>query len=451
MPEILITDPDWKEKWRSQQKESFLRYAGFFFLAAAIAYIANYFLFDLPMGLEPSDFWFKFRASMAFMGAVCTAFYLSPLTKTRLYKLPAIAACVVICYTQAMVTIWYSPDAWIFFYIFVMTTVMILGMNVVWSLIYCLVLCIMCAPILTSAGIIPEYTSSSTIVTLAVTAIMRRTALQEVRNFVLSEENLAQQTRIADISNEMVERVQSFIPRVIAERMSKHLDSGMSVVEASIEALKAKQKNVACLFTDIRGFTQGSKELNQFIIESVLPEVTACTNAIEDRAGISRKVGDLIFAYFDDDSIHLNVIRAISAGIEVARLNEAMNISSAQKQINRYILISSGEAMVGNFGGLDTSVEITALGTPVNFLSRVDDITKAPAIAGLLQSGDLVLSESAKQTMEELKFDLPFELIDLEGLALSIRDFPEVRSLYKLSPTSELESIFEDVLVEVGK
>lgn len=451
VPEILITDPEWRERWRSQQKENFLRYAGFFFLAVAIAYIANYFLFDLPMGLEPTDFWLKFRSGMAVMGAACTAFYLSPFTRSRLYKLPAIGASVVICYTQAMVTIWYSSDAWIFFYIFVMTTVMILGMNVVWSLLYCLVLCVFCAPILTEAGVIPEYTSSATIVTMAVTAIMRRTALQEVRNFVLSEENLAQQKRIADISNEFAERLQSFIPRVIADRMADHLDSGMSVVEASIEALKAKKKNVACLFTDIRGFTQGSKDLNEFIVESVLPEVTACSNAIEDRAGIPSKVGDLIFAYFDDDSIHLNVIRAISAGIEVARLNEAMNVSSSQKTINRYILISSGEAMVGNFGGLDTSVEITALGTPVNFLSRVDDITKESAIAQFLQSGDLVISESAKKAMEDLKLSLPFQLLDLDKLGLSIRDFPEVRALYKLGPTSELEAIFQDILAEVSK
>lgn len=451
VPEILITDLEWKERWHKQQKENFLRYAGFFFLAVAVGYVANYFLFDVPMGLEPATFWLQFRAGMAVMCAACTAFYLSSFTDTRFFKLPAVGAAIVMCYTQAMVTIWYSPDAWLFFYIFVMTTMMILGLNVVWSLAYTLALCLLGAPVLTQAEVIPEYTVSATIVTMAFTAIIRRSALQDVRNFILSEENLAQQTRIADISNEFAGRIRSFIPRVIADRMSGFLDDGMSVVEASIEALKARKKNVACLFTDIRGFTQGSKELDDFIVESVLPEVTACSNAIEDRSGIPRKIGDLIFAYFDDDSIHLNVIRAISAGVEVARLNEAMNASSSQKQINRYILISTGEAMVGNFGGLDTSVEITALGTPVNFLSRVDDLTKEVAIAERLQSGDLVLSESTKAIIDELELNISFELLDLDAHNLFIRDFPEVRSLYKLSPTSELEAIFQDVLTEVDK
>jgi class 3 adenylate cyclase len=225
----------------------------------------------------------------------------------------------------------------------------------------------------------------------------------------------------------------------------------MSVVEASIEALKARKQNVACLFTDIRGFTQGSKELDEFIIESVMPEVTACSNAIEDLSGIPRKIGDLIFAYFDDDSMHLNVLRAICAGIEVSKLNETMNLSSSQKQINRYILISAGEAMVGNFGGLDSSVEITALGTPVNFLSRVDDLTKSPAVAEALDSGDLIVSETVKHLVDELELSIPFELINLDELEVSIRDFPEVKRLFKLTPTPEIDRLLAVVLTKVGK
>ena len=449
VPEILITDQAWKEKWDVRQKENYLRYAGFFFLAMGVGQVANYFFFDVPMDLQPAEFWLQYRASMAVMCGLCTAYYLSPLTKLRAYKVPAFIASSIMCYTQAYVSIWYSSDAWIFFYIFVMVTMIAMALNVVWSLLYTLVICLAGAPVIQEAGIVPEYTTSATIVALVVTAIVRRSALSDVRNFLLSEENLAQQTRIADISAEFAGRIQSFIPRVIASRMSKLLDGGMSVVEASIEALKARKKNVACLFTDIRGFTQGSKELDQFIVESVMPEVTACSNAIEDLSGIPRKVGDLIFAYFDDDSMHLNVLRAIVAGVEVGKLNETMNLSASQKQINRYILISAGEAMVGNFGGLDSSIEITALGTPVNFLSRVDDFTKEPSVAQLLQSGDLILSENAKGLMDSLDLNLPFEHIDLDTLNLSIRDFPEVRSLFKLTPTEDVDALLSEVLSKV--
>ena len=46
VPEILITDQAWKEKWDVRQKENYLRYAGFFFLAMGVGQVANYFFFD---------------------------------------------------------------------------------------------------------------------------------------------------------------------------------------------------------------------------------------------------------------------------------------------------------------------------------------------------------------------------------------------------------------------
>ena len=147
--------------------------------------------------------------------------------------------------------------------------------------------------------------------------------------------------------------------------------------------------------------------------------------------------------------MHLNILRAIRAGVQVARLNEAMNLSTSEKPINRYILISAGEAMVGNFGGLDSSIEITALGTPVNFLSRLDDITKSPAIADRLESGDLILSSAVKEFVDKLEIDIHCEQIDLDNAEIEIRDFPEVRTLYKLAPTHDLEELLDEVLMEV--
>ena len=152
---------------------------------------------------------------------------------------------------------------------------------------------------------------------------------------------------------EYTERVKSFIPRVIAERLTDLMEKGrLSVVEASIEALKAKKKTVSCLFTDIRGYTQGSKNIDSFVSGSVMPEVTACSDAIESLQGIPRKVGDLIFAYFDDDSVVTNVTRSLLAGIEVSRINKSVNATLGSVEIRRYILISTGEALVGKLWGI---------------------------------------------------------------------------------------------------
>ncbi|XOV84592.1 MAG: adenylate/guanylate cyclase domain-containing protein [bacterium] len=450
-PSILITEPTWRSEWDRQQQEQFLRYAIFFFAVIAVGYIANYFFFDLPMGLEPTEFWLKLRLSISALATLCFAFYMSPLARRRYYKIPAVLACFIITYTQAKVAIWFHQDAWIFFYIFVITGVLFLGLNVFASTLYALATSLAGASVLREAGITSEYIASSTLVIILVTIIVRRSGLTEVRNFILNKENISNQTKLASMSAEYADRVRSFIPKVIADRMSDLIENKrLSVVEASIEALKAQKKSIACLFTDIRGYTQGSKSLDDFVVESVLPEVTACSDAIEERRGIPRKVGDLIFAYFDDDSLHLNVIRAISAGIDVSRLNEAMNVSSTQMAISRYILISCGEAMVGNFGGLDSSVEITALGTPVNFLSRVDDVTKHPELASRLRSGDLILSSEVVNLISQLGFELPAIQIDLKTLNISIRDFPETRYLYLLTPDNEILELMNTILDEVS-
>ena len=42
------------------------------------------------------------------------------------------------------------------------------------------------------------------------------------------------------------------------------------------------------------------------------------------------------------------------------------------------MLIANGDAIVGNLGGYGSPVETAALGSPVNLLSRIDEITKLP-------------------------------------------------------------------------
>ena len=437
-PTILVDNTPWRTLWEEQQREQFLRVSRFLFPAVAAGYIVHFYVFDVPMGLEPIEFWFKFRMTIAGLALTAFVFYISPLTRIRLYKLPAIVAYFAICYSQAKVATWYGKEAWFFFFLFVLATIMLLRMSSLKSAAYGLLVVSASAPLLTESGVPIENIVSGTLVTLGLAVVVRTSTLTEVRNFLLNQENTTNQRRMIEMNIEFADRIKSFIPRVIANRLTSLMDEHrLSIVEASVEALKAKRRDIACLFTDIRGFTQGSKDMDRFINESVMPEVNACSRKIEDLEGIPRKIGDLLFAYFDSSSIHLNILRAMLAGIEVARINESMNATSAAIRIRRYILISSGEAMVGNFGGLDSSIEITALGTPVNFLSRVDDLTKAEGISNMISHGDLILCERTVSIVEQLNVDLPFQRIDLKKLHLEVRDFPEADAIYKLTPTDD--------------
>ena len=123
------------------------------------------------------------------------------------------------------------------------------------------------------------------------------------------------------------------------------------------------------------------------------------------------------------------------SGLEIARLNYDINQTSADINIRRYILISSGNAIVGNIGGMDSSIEITALGPPVNFLSRLDDATKAESFSAVLNNRDLLIGRSAREELAIVTTDLKFEKIELDDIGVSIRDFPEEKVVYRLKPT----------------
>ncbi len=443
-PTILIDGTPWRSLWEIQQQEQFVRVARFFFPFPAVGYIAHYYYFDVPMGLEPIEFWFQFRATMSAACLVVIAFYFSPLARTRIYKIPAMLLCFGICYSQAKVTVWYGKEAWVFFFLFILAMVMLLRMSSLNSVAYGALVVAVSVPVLMDGGVTTENIVSGSIVTLSLCAMVRAAFVSDVRNFLLNQENIAAQEKIIELSQDFSNRIKSFIPKVIADRLTHYMEEDrLTVVEASIEALKARKQDIACLFTDIRGYTQGSKDIDRFINESVMPEVKECSDTIERLQGIPRKVGDLIFAYFDTESVQLNTLRALIAGIEVSRINESMNATGTALEIRRYILIASGDAFVGNFGGLDSSIEITALGSPVNYLSRVDDLTKAPALASKIDTGDILISQRAFNLVNDGVVALDCEMIDLSQLDLAIRDFPEETIIYRLIPT---DAIYESLL-----
>ncbi len=364
---------------------------------------------------------------MASITMAAFAFYMSPLTKFRWFRLPAIIASWCICQAQAYVALWHGLESWVFCYILIALVIIPLRMTALMSSLFVILTVSTQAPILIEAGIPNTYIYTGAMVSLLFVVVVRSSYLAEVRTFLIDQENIAAQKKIIELNLDFFERIRSFIPRVIAERMEDYVERArMTVLEASIEVLSPRKMDVACLFSDIRGFTQGSKDLDAFIGESVMPEVKACSDAVERYRGIPRKIGDLIFAYFDDPNVSTNVVCSVLGGMEIARLNHDMNATSSTVEIHRYVLISAGEA-------LDSSIEITALGSPVNYLSRVDEITKTPLVKSKLEPGDLILCERSSRIISDLVPDLEIARIELDGL--TIRDFPEVTCIYSLKAT----------------
>lgn len=451
-PALLLDGTPWKNEWLEREKRSFIAVHTIWFACAIVGYVGHYFFFDRINGLEPLDFWFAFRMSMAGAMLLALAFYLSPLTSTRYYKVPAVFFIWLMCFTQARVAVWYSLDAWIFSFIFVIGSAFILRLNPVKSFLFAFLTIASTYFSLAEAGLPDSWFGSAAVVTILVVVVIRGANIADVKNFLLVQQNAAAQKQIIELNLEFAHRIRAFIPKVIADRLDALVnEKRMSILEASVDVLRPVTKEVACLFSDIRGFTQGSKDLEAFVSESVLPEVRACSDAVELYSGIPRKIGDLVFAYFDDENRAVNVPRALIAAIRMSQVNTDMNRTSSTREIRRFILVSSGNAVVGNVGGLDSSMEITALGSPVNFLSRLDDATKEPALASHLTSGDVLISPSAKQVLDEINIELQLRRLDLDSLGIEIRDFPETKFVLAMPPSASNQEKLEMFLEQLSK
>ena len=447
-PLSLLETTPWLDIWKEKERNDFLAVANVYFPLAAALYLAHYWAFDVPMDLQPANYWLLFRVSMVAVASAAYLFYRSPLGRLGPYRAVAMLAGIVFCVSQAWVTYYYPPAPWIYCFVFIAVSALVLRASVVKSTAYAVAIIVLQWNPLMKAGVaVPEALSASGVTLLAIVA-MRGSYLAEIRYFLLNQQNVDAQRRNIELNIEFTDRIKSFIPRHIAARLESYLkDRDASVLSAIYEVLRPRKRVIACLFSDIRGFTEGSKDLDRYISDSVIPNVRSCTEAIENNGGIPRKIGDLVFAYFDDRSVHLNLVRAIAAGLEIARINENQNAGTIGAQIQRYILISVGEAMVGNVGGFDSSVEITALGSPVNFLSRLDELTKDPEMGKRLLSSDLLMCDRSLELLHAIGLRPEVKTIDLAALGLSIRNFQDHTVVHAMRPSEDnrrlLRSFFE--------
>ncbi|MEM7216831.1 MAG: hypothetical protein AAF515_00605 [Pseudomonadota bacterium] len=446
-PSLLLTGTAWRGIWDSQHKRAFILGARIYFTIALILYLAHYHFFDVPMQLQPPERWLYYRYGMAGLALAGIVFYSTKAAEVRFYKAPAFLIHTTFCYWQGQVFVWYPESNYLYCFAFAAIGSVVLRGSTSTSVTAAVFFTAIQFPALLNGGLSLPHLLSATTVTALFAAVIRLGHESDIRSFIATQENLATQKKLIELNIEFADRMRAFVPRVIFNRLEQEMqEGGISALQAIDSVLTPRKLEVACLFSDIRGFTEGSKDLDSYINRGVLPNVKACSEAVESNHGIPRKVGDLLFSYFDEDSIGVNLLRCVSAGLDVARLNIDFNESRNDVEIRRYILISVGEAVVGNLGGFDSSIEITALGSPVNFLSRLDDLTKTPGLQEHLNTSDIVICPRSKELLDEMGLSLETLDIDLDQEGLSIRDFPTIRRIFALPPSDNNHDIVRSSL-----
>lgn len=173
--------------------------------------------------------------------------------------------------------------------------------------------------------------------------------------------------------------------------------------ETDQHQIKSDKRNVAVLFSDIRGFTSMSEKLLPEEVVYILNEYFSfSTEAINKNKGkVNKFIGDAVMAIFEDPPAYQEEGSAAQNAINAA-LSMVENFHAAMPRWKEKLAspftcdigvgVHYGEAILGNLGS-NERMEYTAIGDTVNFTSRLCSMAKA---------GQVRVSESCFERVHEV-------------------------------------------------
>lgn len=179
----------------------------------------------------------------------------------------------------------------------------------------------------------------------------------------------------------------------------------------------AEKCQITVLFTDIRGFTSLSEQLDATEVMALLNRYFAMqvNTLFQHHATLDKFIGDAIMAFWGAPLAQPNqadlALQAASAMVENLQQFKA-SLPEALRQFDIGIGIHTGEALVGMLG-TEQRLEYTAIGDTVNIASRLESVSKT--------YGRVLCSEQTKQA---LSADYPLSAVgevQLKGRQASIQ------------------------------
>ncbi len=166
--------------------------------------------------------------------------------------------------------------------------------------------------------------------------------------------------------------------------------------------LKPERREICVLFSDVRGFTQLSQEMEpEKLFEILSQNLSSQVQRVYRFGGyIDKFSGDGVMAVFDGPDKTLNSCLCALKIIEDSR-EQATGDAEALYQLG--IGIHQGEAMIGNIG-IEKQLDYTVIGPTVNLAARL--CGHAPALS-------VVVSDAVRQTLldeKQVRFSEAMEL-----------------------------------------
>ena len=152
--------------------------------------------------------------------------------------------------------------------------------------------------------------------------------------------------------------------------------------------LKTQRKKLTVFFSDIKGFTELSEEMEPEdltdILNGYLSDMT--TIALKHGGTIDKFIGDCIMVFFGDSQsrgARHDAIAAVSMAIEMRKhmrtLRQRWQAKGIHKRLEIRMGINTGYCTVGTFGA-ESRMDYTVIGREVNLASRLENAASADEI-----------------------------------------------------------------------
>jgi adenylate cyclase len=229
-------------------------------------------------------------------------------------------------------------------------------------------------------------------------------------------------------------------------------------------ALGGERRRMTVLFSDLRGFTSLSEQMDATELVKLLNRyLDAMTDAVLDEQGVLDKyMGDAVMAFWGAPFVQPDhAERALRAAL---RMRDKLAVMNRDQIFGRDVVlrlgigVSTGDMVVGNMGSR-RRFDYTVMGDTVNLGSRVEGINK-------VYGTEILLTEEAVKGLSSDFVVRPLDRVAVKGKNESVRLYelvgrfemvtPEVRdklerfaralTLYETSDLHSAEIAFADIL-----
>ncbi|AMO57582.1 adenylate/guanylate cyclase domain-containing protein [Endozoicomonas montiporae] len=180
--------------------------------------------------------------------------------------------------------------------------------------------------------------------------------------------------------------------------------------------LGSQRKKLTLFFSDIKGFTELSEELEPETLTELLNQyLTKMSNiALQHGGTIDKFVGDSIVVFFGDPKTRGPKADARAAVSMALAMREQMQVlrkkwldQGIEKPLEIRMGINTGYCTVGNFGA-DNRMDYTIIGKEVNLASRLESVADA---------GEILISHETRSLVRDVILCEPMGELPVKGFS----------------------------------